>query len=89
MDFEKCFEILNSRQSQHNTEHSISSSSSSAPSSCPCLSALTTEHTTLDTTTAAKEESTSVAYEDLDALELVEKFTRLQAERVAVSVAHC
>lgn len=84
MNFEKCFDILNDRQNQN--EHSQSSSALSyAPSSCPCLSALTTEHTPAVNSTVVKEESNVVAYEVLDTLELVEKFIRLQEERVAVS----
>jgi hypothetical protein len=91
MNFEKCFDILNSRQGQH--EHSTADnkdSQAAAAAACPCLTALTTEHvspSTLHTDTGDKEDTTeeeSVVYEDLGALELLEKFFRLQEERVMV-----
>jgi hypothetical protein len=92
MNFEKCFEILNDRQSQsatHSHTHSHTNSSTTS-TACPCLTALTTEHVPLSTHSATdggvRERGSEVEYEKLESLELIEKFMRLQEERVAVSV---
>mmetsp|Transcript_28731 Transcript_28731/g.48473 ORF Transcript_28731/g.48473 Transcript_28731/m.48473 type:complete len:239 (-) Transcript_28731:68-784(-) len=89
MNFEKCFEILNDRQNQHDqatgTSTGTSATSSQTISSCPCLSALTTEHSPPITSVVKEESSTEVeSYESLDTLELVEQFSKLQEERVMV-----
>lgn len=85
MNFEKCIDILNDRQSRH--EHGTEKGSASrAHAACPCLTALTTEHVSnVNTVTEGDTVAEKLAaYEDLSALELLEKFFRLQEERVMV-----
>ena len=86
MNFEKCFDILNGRQIQSQHGHSESGDKASgAPAACPCLTALTTEHSpTVDPVLEKEAAVSDVDYETLDTLELLEKFSRLQGERVMV-----
>lgn len=99
MNFEKCFDILNQRQTQHELDADNGGVRGEAPAACPCLTALTTEHT-CDTITASNEDITKEAmtdYDEISTLQLLEKFSRLQEERVAVcrmwsrcyKLAHC
>jgi len=87
MNFEKCFDILNDRQSEH--DHTTGTDKISHTSTaCPCLTALTTEHSSNNNhKTVTKDETATellTSYEDLDSLDLLEKFFRLQEERVMV-----
>ncbi len=89
MDFSECFNILQTRQSQHHHDNS-NLENSSLSTVCPCLVALTNEQQSSQFQCSegldAQEEGLILrACDELDALELISKFTKLQEERVKVS----
>ena len=91
MDFDKCLEILNNRQSQHehkSGEHECDGKSA-VTSSCPCLASLTNvqQRSSVNDKVNEEENESEVMYDKMESLELLEKFTRLQSERVVVSVS--